>query len=210
MVIKEFYGAMMINYIKGSVKAVNEQQLSVVSEAMQIGFAINVINSSSFSQNDDVELYIHMHWSQENGPSLYGFRTVQERELFVLINSCSGIGPRMALTILEQADAEVFIRAIQAHDIKALSQIKGIGAKKAEQLVLQLKDKVDKFIISHDVKSIGVAKHLKQVSDVLKSLNYSRAEIQQAVIYLRDQQYESDPSFDQVMRRALSFLAKKV
>lgn len=200
----------MINYIKGKVKRVDDHQLSVICESFPIGFAISVIQAASFSIGEEAELYVYMHWNQEQGPTLYGFRTVHEREFFVLINSCAGIGPKMALTVLEQTDVATFVSAIQAHDSKALSQFKGIGAKKAEQLILQLKDKVDKFLISHEITFIGAAKHLKQISDVLQSLNYSRTEIQQAIIYLRDQQYESEPSFDRAMRSALSFLSKKM
>jgi len=200
----------MISYIKGKIKTIVEQRLFIIVDALQIGFSISVLHSSSFSIEQDVELYLYMHWNQEHGPSLYGFRTMQERELFILINSCSGIGPKMASAILEQADIGTFVSAIQARDIKILSQFKGIGMKKAEQLVLQLKDKVDAFVSAYQIQSVGVAKHLKQIADVLQSLNYSRTEIQQTIIYLHDQKYGAEPSFDRVMRRALSFLAKKV
>ena len=82
--------------------------------------------------------------------------------------------------------------------------------KKAEQLILQLKSKIDHFICSDQQLCVGAVKHLKQVTDVLESLNYSRTEIQQTLIYLREQPDVAEISFDQIMRHALSFLAKKM
>lgn len=200
----------MIDYVKGRVQHVGMRQLSIFSESLQLGFTINVLDVNSFFLGDMTELYLYMHWNQEQGPSLYGFKTMLERELFILINGCAGIGPKMALAILSQIDVADFVQAIQSSDIKTLSRLKGIGAKKAEQLILQLKDKVDRFASSYDIDTIGAAKHVKQLSEVLQSLNYSRAEIQQVIHQIHSYKFPSEPSFDQVMRQALSFLAKKV
>jgi|AntAceMinimDraft_15_1070371.scaffolds.fasta_scaffold05603_4 Holliday junction DNA helicase RuvA len=200
----------MISYVKGNVKFVDAQQLFVVLRSGEIGFSVGVSQPSNFQKDQDVELHTYLHWNQEQGPSLYGFQTIEERCLFVLIIGCSGIGPKMALSMLSQISIGEFICAVQTHDVKRLSQLKGIGAKKAEQVVLQLRDKVDTFAASQKVESVGVAKHLTQVSEVLQSLNYSRVEIQQTLSYLRDKTESSEPAFDQVMRQALSFLSKKV
>ncbi|HBR70682.1 TPA: hypothetical protein DIC20_01205 [Candidatus Dependentiae bacterium] len=200
----------MLDYIKGKVHAIHEQSLSVFSEMLQLGFAINIAHPSSFSLGEEISLYLHLHWNQEQGPSLYGFKSVRERELFVLVNSCSGIGPKMSLNILSQIEVSIFINAIRSSDVKSLSQLKGIGTKKAEQLILQLKSKIDHFICSDQQLCVGAVKHLKQVTDVLESLNYSRTEIQQTLIYLREQPDVAEISFDQIMRHALSFLAKKM
>lgn len=200
----------MLDYIKGKVRQISERYVSIFSEALHLGFIINVIHPAEFSLNDEVELCLYLHWNQEQGPSLYGFKLSQERELFILINSCAGIGPKMSLMILSQIEVGLFINSIRSNDVKALSQLKGIGAKKAEQLILQLKNKIDQFILADHSTFVGASKYFKQISDVLQSLNYSRIEIQQAIVYLRDHQYASEPSFDQVMRHALSFLAKKV
>jgi holliday junction DNA helicase RuvA len=199
----------MITYIKGIVQSIGDK-VSLKSDCLQMGFAVHVVDVAAFVVDEEVELYIHMHWNQEQGPSLYGFRSLEEKELFVLIIGCSGIGPKMALTILSQTDANTFVGAIQTGDIKTLSQLKGVGSKKAEQMVLQLKNKVASFVSSHALSFVGMTQHLGQLSEVLQSLNYSRLEIQRVLSYMRAQEWESKPSFDQVMRQALSFLAKKV
>ncbi len=199
----------MITYIKGVIQSAGDK-ISLRPDNLQIGFAVHVVDVAAFIINEEVELYIHMHWNKEQGPSLYGFRSLEEKELFILIIGCSGIGPKMALTILSQTDANAFIGAIQTGDIKALSQLKGVGAKKAEQMVIQLKNKVAAFITSYAISLVGMTQYLGQLSEVLQSLNYSRLEIQQVLAYMRAQECESKPSFDQVMRQALSFLAKKV
>jgi len=199
----------MITYIKGTVQSVNTM-VSVRSDYLRMGLGFNVIDSTSFTVNEEVELYVYMHWNQEQGPSLYGFRSEEEKELFILIIGCSGIGPKMALGILAQTDVSTFLGAIQAGDVKILSQLKGVGAKKAEQMILQLRSKAESFISSHGVSCVGASQYLSQLSEVLASLNYSRTEIQQVLAYMRAQEFEAKPSFDRVMRDALSFLAKKV
>lgn len=197
----------MLSYIKGTITHVHEQTILVVGEALSIGFEINT-STKGVRLNQSITLYLHTHWNQDQGPSLYGFESIAERDCFRLLINCPGVGPKLALSLLEQITINDLIGLIQANDIKALSSLKGIGTKKAEQLVLYLKNRLDDLVIEHMPESSN-ANMLKQVTQVLESLHYSRAEIQETLIYLHGQQMGTLP-FDTLLRKSLAFLAKKI
>ena len=88
----------------------------------------------------------YMHWNQDNGPTLYGFNSILEKTVFLLIISCSGIGPKIGLAVLHHLEPATFVQAIIEENIKVLSSISGIGAKKAEQICVALKHKVAKLL----------------------------------------------------------------
>ena len=151
-----------------------------------------------------------MHWNQENGPTLYGFNTSLEKTVFLLITSCSGIGPKIAMALLAQLGAAPFLEAVQTANESALSAVSGIGAKKAEQIIVHLKHKVAKLVESGiNLGATPLLEERHYIGQVLKSLNYSRQEISAALNYLNDQHPTSTLAFDQLMRQALAFLSKR-
>ena len=198
----------MINAIHGIVKEITENIITV--DIGNLGFGIQVPQSSHFQIGQKVELLVHMHWNQENGPSLFGFNSTLEKTVFLLITSCSGLGPKLAMAVLAQLGAAEFLEAVQSGNEDALSAVSGIGAKKAEQIIVQLKHKVAKLIESGI--SLGGSQTLEQrynISQVLKSLNYSKQEISAAMNYLNDTYPNNTVAFDQLMRHALGFLSKR-
>ena len=201
----------MFSYIRGTVKGVVDNQL--ILEVYGIGFSLLVPNHELFQREKEITVATYLQWNQEQGPTLYGFSNDYEKAIFILVIGCSGIGPKIALLILQNLSPTAFLRAIQTSDIKALSSISGIGPKKAEQLIVQLKHKVTALIDrTWDVGSAEEAAQLEQwknITQVLQSLNYSRQEIDQALSQL-SQDIQGDVAFDVLMRKALSFLAKKV
>ena len=199
----------MISMIKGMVLYRGQSCLTVMPEHVGIGFDVHVVQPALFEIGKPVELVVYMHFNQENGPTLYGFKTVQEREFFSLVIGCSGIGPKIAFAILEQASVAEFVHAIQSLDSAWLSKLKGIGAKKAEQLIIQLKGKMNDFVCTQGVQTHGVNAHIKQLNDVLQSLSYSRIEIQQALAYVCEQSVDTTVAFEPCLRKALLFLAQR-
>lgn len=198
----------MINTLSGTIKDISDNTLTL--EAGSIGFAIQVPQTSLFGIGQPAHLLIHMHWNQENGPALFGFNSSLEKTVFLLITSCSGVGPKLGMAILAQLGASEFLEAVQSANEGALSAVSGIGAKKAEQIIVHLKHKVAKLVESGI--SLGGSATLEQrhnISQVLKSLNYSRQEISAAMNYLNDSYPSNSVAFDQLMRHALSFLAKR-
>lgn len=199
----------MINSLSGTVADISDSILTL--NVAGVGFALQIPQSCAFAIGQQVHILTHMHWNQENGPSLFGFNTALEKSVFVMITGCSGLGPKLAMAVLGQLGAAEFLQAVQAANEDALSNVSGIGAKKAEQIIVQLKHKVAKMVESG--VNVGGNQALEQrhnISQVLKSLNYSRQEISAAMNYLNDQYPDSSIAFDQLMRHALAYLAKRV
>lgn len=197
----------MINFLQGSLAAYKDQSATIMVAG--VGFQVFMLESS-FSVGQQIAVHVHLQWHQENGPVLYGFQTELEKTIFLLIISCSGIGPKIALAILSTLKPATFLKVIQTSDEKTLSSVNGIGAKKAEQMIVQLRHKVAKLIESGVViDNDAEFNDLKNISDVLTSLSYSRAEISQALQFVKES-VEPNAPFDQLMRKALSYLSKRV
>jgi holliday junction DNA helicase RuvA len=198
----------MITTLSGTIEDIHESTLTLAVGGF--GFGVQVPQASAFTLGQTVNLLVHMHWNQENGPTLYGFKMPLEKAVFLMITSCSGLGPKLAMAVLGQMGSHDFLEAIQASNEDALSAVNGIGAKKAEQIIVQLKHKVAKLVESG--AAIGGSQTLEErhnISQVLKSLNYSRQEISATMNYLNEQYPGNAMAFDQLMRQALAFLAKR-
>nr|MBA3955031.1 Holliday junction branch migration protein RuvA [Candidatus Dependentiae bacterium] len=183
----------------------------IILDVSGVGFNLSVADEHAFTVGQKQELQVYFHWNTEQGPQLFGFTSKLSKTVFSLIISCSGIGPKIGLAALAQLSPESFLQAILLNDIKTLSSLSGIGTKKAEALVLCLKDKVSKL----DVTTVSMPgsegqtlKYFKQVSDALSSLNYSRSEIAGALEFVKKNSTDTS-KFDEMLRKALSFLSKK-
>ncbi|MCL5875570.1 MAG: helix-hairpin-helix domain-containing protein, partial [Candidatus Dependentiae bacterium] len=144
------------------------------------------------------------------GPSLYGFSDPLERTAFLLIISCSGIGPKLALALLRQLTPAAFFSAIMLSDSKVLSSVSGVGTKKAEALILNLKDKVNKMNQDGSLGNLKAhAGHIHDVAQALGSLEYSRSEIAAVLDQLPQQIAIETASFQDLMRKALSLASKQ-
>jgi len=166
-----------------------------------------------YTIDSHITLHIYTHWNAEQGPSFYGFATPLDKALFSLIITCSGIGPKLGLTALARLGSAGLIDSIQSGNIRLLNSINGIGTKKAEQLILHVKDKIPALATEyHDylrtTVSLQTAEHWRTVQLTLESLHYSRAEIAQAIHHLKINGATSN-SFDQLLRKALAFLSVK-
>jgi holliday junction DNA helicase RuvA len=198
----------MIHMITGVVKAQYDQAIMV--DIGTLGFLVQVPQNADFQVGSTVSLHTYLHWNQEQGPSMFGFPSDVEREVFLLVISCTGIGPKIGLAVLAQLGYQAFIRAVQLEDILALSKVSGIGAKKAEQIIVQLKHKVARFIKSGvQLDDDGQSASWNTITEVLESLSYSRTEISVAMKHLKQEYPNTQLPFDQLMRHALSFLSKK-
>jgi Holliday junction DNA helicase RuvA len=199
----------MISLLHGVIKEVGSQ--SILLDVGGVGFTVFVPDEHAFTLGQKQEVHVYFHWNAEQGPQLFGFTSKLSKTVFSMIISCSGIGPKIGLAALAQLSPESFLQAILLNDIKTLSSLSGIGTKKAEALVVCLKDKVAKLdsgITSGLGSEAGTLKHFKQVSDALSSLNYSRSEIAGALEFVKKNSTDTS-KFDEMLRKALSFLAKR-
>src|SRR5690349_595909 len=133
----------MISFLHG--KLIEALPTQVILEVSGIGYEV-LIPLSSYDKlpqpGQELKLLTHLV-VREDAHMLYGFMTIAERELFrLLINTVSGIGPKIALNVLSGISVTAFRGAVANGDIKALSQISGVGRKTAERIVVELKDKI--------------------------------------------------------------------
>src|SRR5262244_3840317 len=133
----------MITFLHGKLVEMLPTQVTV--DVQGIGYEV-LIPLSSFDKlpqpGQEVRLLTHLV-VREDSHTLYGFMSAAEREMFrMLINTVSGIGPKIALNILSGMNVTSFRGAVANGDVKALSQISGVGKKTAERIVVELKDKV--------------------------------------------------------------------
>lgn len=157
----------------------------------------------------NVVLQIHTH-VREDAISLYGFYTDEEREVFKLMISVGGIGPKLAVNILSGISAGEWIRAIAAEDLKRLTGIPGVGRKTAERMILELKDKA--VNLGRDVapvEDVAVRTGEQAREDALSALvnlGYKGSSARDAVEQIMKEAPEA-LSLDRILKKALRLLA---
>lgn len=140
----------MISFINGAIVEKNEGK--IVVECKDIGYEIFVSNNTLVSIGEIGDFCKVLTYMQvrEDGITLFGFSTQEEKDLFMLLTTVSGIGAKMAITILSGMKISEIIIAIASGDTVSLSRIKGLGKKTAERLVLELQDKVSPVGVNLD------------------------------------------------------------
>lgn len=169
----------MIAYLKGNV--INKDLNSIILEIAGIGYRVFINENllSSISLNQEIEIYTH-HQVKEDASDLYGFRSKSDLELFELLISVSGVGPKSALGILNLASSHDIKEAIMTGDSASLTKVSGIGKKTAERLVLELKNKVMKLDGGLEILNASVSFGADEI-DALISLGYSMSEARDAL-----------------------------
>jgi Holliday junction DNA helicase RuvA len=194
----------MIAHLRGKLIAKHPNQAIV--EAGGVGYDV-IISVPTFSElpalNAEVSFFIHTH-VREDALALFGFLRAQEKQLFEKLLSVSGIGPKLAITILSGMAADSMVAAIKGNNVASLTRIPGIGKKTAERMVLELRDKLDAFGIAPD--AVAAASPVEEdVISALVNLGYQRPVAERALAKLGNVSAES---FDALFRKAMSALAK--
>ncbi|MEM0517795.1 Holliday junction branch migration protein RuvA [Aequorivita flava] len=156
----------MITHIQG--RLVEKNPTDVVIDCNGVGYAIN-ISLHTFSElpsSENVKLYTHLI-VREDAHILYGFTSVTEREIFRLLISVSGVGASTARTMLSSLTPEQVLDAIAQNDLPTIQSVKGIGAKTAQRVVLDLKDKILKV---YGLSSISVGASNTNKNEALSAL----------------------------------------
>lgn len=169
----------MISYIKGELSYIDNSKIIVENNG--IGYEINIPAITSFAgiqTGMSVKVYTYMA-VREDDISLYGFLTQDELTLFKLLITVSGVGPKAALAILAELGADNLRIAICAEDDKAIAKAKGVGAKSAKKVIVELKDKIDiAGVLSAGEENVIIGK----ISN--PGLSASRAEVIEALVAL--------------------------
>lgn len=200
----------MIEYVSGKLDAITPATATV--ECHGVGYLLNIsLNTFSAIQGKpEVRLYVY-EAIREDAWVLFGFATIQERQLFLQLISVSGVGGNTARTILSAFTPAELCDVILNADEKMLKTVKGLGAKTSQRIIVELKDKVASLGITPTPTQQGedAAPALnKQVFDdateALKALGYSPAPVAKAVkAILKD---EPDATVEKVIKRAFKML----
>ena len=184
----------------------------IILDVNGVGYRVQIPFSTYYElpeEGDTVSLQIYTH-VKEDAISLYGFRTVAEKNFFQLLISVSGIGPKLGKDILSNCQVGDLSQAIQQGNLTRLCAIPGIGKKGAERMVLELKEKVRKLDIS--VPATGESRMSEPASGVrddvasaLVNLGYKESVVKNA---LADMQIAADASMETVLKQALKSLMR--
>lgn len=172
----------MIAFIRGTVALRTRE--SIVLDVGGVGYEIAVPTRTRVGAIGD-ELVLHTHMQvRDDGVSLYGFESIDDRSLFQLLLSVSGIGPKGAISVLSHISPLEFRRAVATGDINRLVVIPGIGKKTAQRIVLELKDKLadvasDLAVDDAPVEEIGDAR--SEATEALVALGFSPNEARRSV-----------------------------
>jgi Holliday junction DNA helicase RuvA len=194
----------MIAHLRG--KLISKHPNQAVVETCGVGYEVNItIPTFSGLPNigSDVGLFVHTH-VREDALALFGFLRPEEKQLFEKLISVSGIGPKLAITILSGMTADTMVAAIKGNNLAALTRIPGIGKKTAERMVLELRDKLDAFGAAAEAAAPLLPVE-EDVISALVNLGYQRVLVEKAMARLEKTTAES---FDSLFRRGLAALAK--
>jgi Holliday junction DNA helicase RuvA len=191
----------MIAHLRG--RLLHKQPNQAIVEAGGVGYDLT-ISIPAFSSLPDVgsEVSLHVHTHvREDALALFGFLTANEKQLFEKLISVSGIGPKLAITVLSGMTVDSIISAIRGNDLASLTKVPGIGKKTAERLVLELRDKLEALSTAPAAKPATAVED--DVLSALLNLGYQRPLAERAIAAARDK-----GSFDVLFREALQALRR--
>jgi holliday junction DNA helicase RuvA len=195
----------MIAHLRGKLLAKHPNQAIV--ETAGVGYDVT-ITVPTFSDlpglGSEVALHIHTH-VREDQIALYGFLTPAEKQLFEKLITVSGIGPKLAITILSGMPANEMVGAIRGNDIARLTRIPGIGKKTAERMVLELRDKLP--LAGAETPAAPTMTAMEEdVLSALVNLGYQRPAAERALAQAAKN--GKDGSFEALFRNTLAALSK--
>lgn len=191
----------MIGYLKG--KIISSKPTQLLLEVNGVGYSIGIsINTfEKVVDKDEISLFIHTH-VKEDSLSLYGFFSEPEKDMFELLISISGIGPKIALGLLSGISVESLKEAIEEGNISRIVAVPGIGRKTAERLILELRSKVDNITLADTDKTNTSIKN--EAISALTTLGYNIKIAEKAV---RDLLIEdSDLALEDLIKKSLANL----
>ena len=191
----------MIGYLTG--KIISSKPTKVVLDVNGVGYIVGIsINTfEKISGKETTSLFIHTN-VKEDSISLYGFYAEAEKEMFELLISVSGIGPKIALSLLSGIQTDDLKNAIQSADISRIIAVPGIGRKTAERLVLELRTKVDQV---KDEGTIAIPLSIKsEAVSALSTLGYNSKIAENMVRIIL--QSQPSLSLEELIKKALGEL----
>lgn len=193
----------MIDHLAGKVDSITPTY--VVVDCNGVGYLVHVSLNTYTKIKDSSSVKILTHLAiREDAHVLYGFADEHERELFRLLISVSGVGAATARMILSSLNPVEIERAIASADLITLKKIKGIGAKSAERIIVDLKDKVGKSGFT-TVELSGISGGNQEALMALVALGFTKPAVEKVLLKVR-QEHGSDLRVEEIIKVALKYL----
>lgn len=189
-----YSGDKMYEYIKGRV--VNQESNYIVLDNNGIGYLIYVANPYYFLLNREYNIYIYQY-VREDEITLYGFKNLEEKKLFLKLIEVKGVGCKMALPMFATGSIDGIMDAIERENILYLKKFPKIGEKVAKQIILDLKGKLNTTVVGKANKDFD------ELIDVLKGLGYKLPDINKILPSIKD-----DLSIEEQVKEALKLMLK--
>lgn len=204
----------MFEYIKGTVAHLYPGYIVIDNQG--IGYKILMANPFRYTDQMSQEILIYVYQDvKQDSMQLFGFKTMQEKNLFLKLINVSGIGPKSALAILANDNHQGFVQAIEDNNVTFLTKFPGVGKKTAQQIVLDLKGKLSEFegTDGNDLEGQqvfdmpeGSNQSFKEAIEALLALGYTKKDVARVRKQFDDRKKLSTDAY---IREALSYLMKK-
>ncbi len=187
----------MIAFLRGNVSFISTDW--VILDVHGVGYKVAFSMSEKLKLNEEVQLFTYQH-VREDELSLYGFLTLEEKELFLKLISVKGVGPKTAMGIFGKFSYSQIVQSIETEDVSFLKGLPGIGNKTASQIILDLKGKL---VNNHNDKEEN--SEILDALEGLKALGYKSKELKSVLKYFKD---FPNLSTDEYLKMGLQFLVK--
>lgn len=200
----------MISYLSGTIAYQSQDESSIILEVSGIGYEVfcSPRTLSALPQTgEQIKIFTYMS-VKEDGISLFGFLTKEEREMFLKLLSVSGVGPKGALAILSAFSPQEIVIAVLSNDAVALAKAKGVGKKTAQRIIIELKDKCSTEAALSEAVSVEfmgsgtTAEPKLEAIEALIALGYSPSEASKAVKTIDP----TDLSTEDILKLALKLM----
>jgi Holliday junction DNA helicase RuvA len=195
----------MIAHLRGRI--LSKQPGQVVVEAGGVGYDVTIsVPTFTALPAEGAETALHIHTQvREDLLALFGFTNISEKRLFERLITVTGVGPKLAVTILSGLSPETTVSAIRGHDHVMLTRIPGVGKKLAERLVVELKDKLEDMAVA-PASSVAAGPAAADVLSALVNLGYQRPAALKAIESAVEKNKAAGENFDELFRAALQLI----
>lgn len=197
----------MIDYISGKIEELNPTQVVIDNNGIGYRLEISLQTYAQLEGKGNGRIYIQTQLNTRDGSEVsYGFANKDERALFQLITSVSGMGAASARMVLSSLSADEFRNAVLSENVNTIKAVKGIGLKTAQRLVLELKDKIAEGGGSDSSALFTIANNetVEEASTALVLLGFNKANVQKAIQQIL--KTKPDASVEEIIKNALKML----
>lgn len=197
----------MIHHLNG--RLIEKHPTHIVIECGGVGYLVSISLTTFEALTDDETLFLNIHMVvREDSQTLYGFATKEERSMFLLLISVSGVGANTARLILSAMDSATASEVIASGDVDAMKKVKGIGAKTAQRIIIDLRDKVGVSTGGGEAKSEISFQHNTVKNEALMALTtlgFDKSRVEKTLEQILDKA-DNDYSLEALIKQALQKL----